>query len=460
MMQDEWTEKYRPKSLSQIIGNEAAANAMRRWGESWTSGVPRIKALTLQGEPGTGKTSAALALANDMGWDAIEMNASDHRNAASIKKVAGLGSAGQTFSPTGEFLSSNQGHRKLVILDEADNLFGREDYGGAKAIVETIRESGQPIILIVNDYYELTRKASAVKTLTEKITFRSLEQRSVVKALASIAHQEHVTISEDILDQIAKNSGGDMRAAVNDLQMMVEGKMVIGAEDALAMGKRNQKKELDESLRAMFGAGTAREARDATLDLDETPDDLEKWIEEAIPPEMPHPEDMAEAFDALSRSDIYLGRTRRHQYYGFWSYAKELMTGGVALSRRHGPRPNVYNYRFPGYFILLSRSKGPRAARESITSKMVEFLHTSKREMNESMLPYLSILAKNDSQLLVKLSRDLAFDEGDIAFLLGEEPDSDRVQMIVSQVQGDETSKPNAKGDAGPSRRRGGLGEF
>jgi len=459
-MQEDWTEKYRPKSLSQIIGNESAANAMKRWGESWKNGVPRNKALTLQGEPGTGKTSAALALATDMGWDAIEMNASDHRNAASIKKVAGLGSAGQTFSPTGEFLSSNQGHRKLVILDEADNLFGREDYGGAKAIVETIRESGQPIILIVNDYYELTRRSSAIKSLSEKITFRSLDQRSVVKALAAIAHQEKVTISEAILDQIAKNSGGDLRAAVNDLQMMVEGKKVIEAEDALAMGKRNQKKELDETLRAMFGARTLRDARDATLDLDETPDDLEKWIEEAIPSEMPHPEDLAEAFDALSRSDIYLGRTRRHQYYGFWSYAKELMTGGVALSRRHGPRPNVYAYRFPGYFILLSRSKGPRAARESITSKMVDSLHTSKREMNESMLPYLSILAKNDSQLLVRLSRDLGFDEGDIAFLLGEEPDSDRVQKIVSQVKGDEASRPDSKVDAKPSRRRGGLGDF
>ena len=264
-MQDEWTEKYRPKSLTQIIGNESAANAMKRWGESWKDGMPRIKALTLQGDPGTGKTSAALALARDMGWDAIEMNASDHRNAASIKKVAGLGSAGQTFSLTGEFLSSTKGHRKLVILDEADNLFGREDYGGAKAIVETIRESGQPIILIVNDYYELTRKASTIKSLTEKITFRSLDEKSVAKALASVALQEHVTVSTAVIEQIAKNSGGDLRAALNDLQMMVEGKVIIEVEDAQAMGKRNQKKELDESLRAMFGARTLKEARDATL---------------------------------------------------------------------------------------------------------------------------------------------------------------------------------------------------
>src|SRR5512136_787242 len=161
-MQDEWTEKYRPKSLSQIVGNEYAVSSMRRWGESWRRGSPRLKALVLRGEPGIGKTSAALALAKDMGWDFIEMNASDHRNAASIKAVAGAGSANQTFSASGEFLSSSRGKRKLIILDEADNLFGHEDSGGAKAIVDTIRESGQPIVLIVNDFYELSRRAPAI----------------------------------------------------------------------------------------------------------------------------------------------------------------------------------------------------------------------------------------------------------------------------------------------------------
>ncbi len=459
-MQDEWTEKYRPKSLSQIVGNEAAAGAMKRWGMSWKNGVPRLKALTLQGDPGTGKTSAALALAGDMGWDVIEMNASDHRNAASIKKVAGLGSAGQTFSLTGEFLSSTEGRRKLVILDEADNLFGREDYGGAKAIVDTIRESGQPIILIVNDYYELTRKASAIKTLTEKITFRSLDDASVIKALRSVASKENVKVSDHVLQQIAQNSAGDLRAAINDLQMMVEGKMSVESEDAQAMGKRNQKKELDESLRAMFGAKTLKDARDATLDLDETPDDLEKWIEEAIPLELPNHEDMAAGFDALSDSDIFLGRTRRHQYYGFWSYAKELMTGGVALSRKHGPRPSVYEYRFPGYFILLARSRGPRAARESITGKMVEYLHTSKREINESILPYLSVMVRNDEELLLKLISELSLDEGDVAYLLHVEPDSPRVRNLVSKTRGEDDAPRAGRRGVKQGRKRAGLEGF
>lgn len=463
-MQAEWTEKYRPKSLSQIVGNEPAIRALQRWGESWKKGVPRLRAITLRGEPGTGKTSAALALANDMGWDCIEMNASDHRNAASIKKVAGAGAVTHSFTADGEFLSATKGERKLIILDEADNLFGREDFGGAKAIVDTIRESSQPIILIVNDYYELSRKAPAIKTLSDKAVFKRLDARSISSVLRSIVQQEGVDVPDTVLRRIAENSGGDMRAAVNDLQMMTEGKSVLQEEDSAAMGKRNQLKELDAALRAMFGSKSLKEARDSTLDLDETPDDLVKWIEENIPQEFRDPGEMADAFDALSRSDIYLGRTRMLQHYGLWSYAKELMTGGVALSRDRAPRPNVYEYRFPGHFILLSRARGPRAARNSIAGKLQKLLHTSKKCLNESTLPLLATLLRNDRQLLVKLTAQLDFDEGDLAYLLGAEADSTLVQHVMGEARrtklGEDAEQNAVKRTSRPGRGKRALGEF
>ena len=96
-MPEDWTEKYRPASLAQVVGNDRAVRTMRRWADSWENGAPKKKALVLKGEPGTGKTSAALALAEDYGWDVIEMNASDHRNADSIRRVAGLGAVSETF---------------------------------------------------------------------------------------------------------------------------------------------------------------------------------------------------------------------------------------------------------------------------------------------------------------------------------------------------------------------------
>lgn len=435
-MQDEWTEKYRPRSLSEIIGNESAAHSLKRWAESWVGGHPRRRAVVLRGDPGTGKTSAALALAHDMGWDFIEMNASDHRNAASIEGVAGAGSVTQTFSATGEFLLSSKGERKLVILDEADNLFGSADRGGAKAIVETVKRSGQPIVLIVNDYHELTRKSPALRPLTESVHFRRLMPREVVRVLKGIADKEKVTVPMEVFERLAENANGDMRAAINDLQMLVEGKDVLETKDSEVLGKRNQLRELDSSLREMFGADSARKARDATLDVDMTPDDLIKWIEESIPLELRHPEDMAVAFDALSRSDIYLGRTRRLQYYALWGYAKEMMTGGVALARKHGPRPQVPEYRFPGQIIVLSRAKGPRAARNAIASKMSPYIHTSRRVFVRTVLPLLEVMVRNDRELLVQLIREVELDEADVAFLLGLGSEDKAAERIVMEARG------------------------
>ena len=145
-----WTEKYRPTRLEEVVGNPAAIADLRRWADGWARGRPAKRAVILQGDAGVGKTSAALALAQEMGWALIEMNASDSRNADAIEKVATRGSVLQTFSPTGEFLRAEQGGRKLILLDDADNAFGREDHGGTAALVNLIQNRRQPVVLIVN----------------------------------------------------------------------------------------------------------------------------------------------------------------------------------------------------------------------------------------------------------------------------------------------------------------------
>lgn len=462
-MQEQWTEKYRPRSLKDIVGNEMAIRTMSRWADTWKVGVPRTKALVLRGEPGTGKTSAALALANDMGWDFIEMNASDHRNAESIKSIAGAGSANQTFAATGEFLSSDRGKRKLIILDEADNLVGHEDRGGAKAIVDTIRESGQPIILIVNDYYELTRKSPAIKTLAEKAVFKRLSSVDVCNVLRSIVEQENFQAPAEVLDSITENSAGDLRAAINDLQMIFEGRTELVATDSGALGKRNQEKELETALRTMFRARSVRGARDATFDLDKTPDELVMWIEENVPQEMRGPKELSDAFDAISRSDIYLGRTRSLQHYGLWSYAKELMTGGVALARAESSSPGPREYRFPSQFIVMSRARGPRAVRDSIAGKVATYIHTSRRCVKESTLPLLSVLARRDKELLVELGMKMDLDESDVSYLLDAAPDSSRVLEAMHRIRQDASGAGDANRSgraAGHSRSKKNLTEF
>jgi len=460
-MPEQWTEKYRPKSLSDVVGNEAAARTMKRWAESWSRGVPRVKALILRGEPGTGKTSSALALARDFDWDVVEMNASDHRNADSIRRIAGLGAISQTFTSAGEFLSTTKGKRKLIIIDEADNMFGREDFGGAKAIVETVKESSQPVIMIVNDYYELTRKASALKSLADSVTFKRLDKRTIVTVLMNIARAEGVSIAQGPLEAIADNAGGDLRAAVNDIQMLVEGRSEVVSENTTVLAERNQNRELAESLRTMFGATTVKAAQDATLDLDKLPDELEKWIEESIPSEMTDSRDLADAFDALSRANVYLKRTRTLQHYGMWSYARTMMTAGVALSRRHGRRPHVSEYRFPSSFIVMSRAKGTTAAKDSLRTKLSPQFHTSGKRFKEDVLPSLVMLARRDRDILVKLVLDAELDDGDVAYLLGSEPGSSGVEAVMAKVRvvkGEDEPGKAVKAKGRPKGRS--LGDF
>src|SRR4030067_493334 len=111
-----WTEKYRLKSLKEVVGNPTAVAGLEKGADAWERGVPDRRAVILAGPPGTGKTSAALALAADRGWAVVEMNASDKRNAEAVKNVALRGAVTPTVSGRGEVLSTAKGGRKPIVL--------------------------------------------------------------------------------------------------------------------------------------------------------------------------------------------------------------------------------------------------------------------------------------------------------------------------------------------------------
>src|SRR5438046_10690398 len=83
-----WAERHRPKDLDDIVANPTAVAELRKWAAAWQRGRPDKKAVILQGPPGIGKTSAALALAKAIGWSVAEMNASARRSAELYSTVA------------------------------------------------------------------------------------------------------------------------------------------------------------------------------------------------------------------------------------------------------------------------------------------------------------------------------------------------------------------------------------
>ena len=427
-MLHDWCEKHRPQSLDDLVGNGKAIEELRAWAEEWEGGSPKEKAVVLAGDPGIGKTSAALALAHDMKWGVIEMNASDTRNEEVIKRIAGAGASNRAFGADGTF-TRESGGRQLVILDEADNLFGREDRGGMKAIVEVIREAKQPIVLIVNDLYELQRRSSALKTLARTIKFTKVHSNSIPPALRRIAVKEGIVLELGVDKAIAERAGGDMRSAVNDLQALSLGRKEVTLKDVDALGRRDTTGDVWGLLGKVFYGSSLDEARKAAWDLDETPEDIALWIDENLPVMYTNKADLAQGYQALSKAATFLSRVQRRQQYGLWSYATELMTGGVAVAKRE--RPSGARFQFPSWLRRQSSFKGVREMRKATALKVGAVLHTSARRAYQDIFPYLRALMKDDEAFSAWVAWQFDLEAEELAFLLESKATSPDVKRIM-----------------------------
>ncbi len=413
-----WTEKYRPASLAQVLGNGKAVEELGSWAESWESGRPITGAAILYGPAGTGKTSAALALAAEKDWDYIEMNASDARTAGMIQRIAGPASRSTTFS----------GRRRLVILDEADNLHGTADRGGAAAMLRLVRETGQPVLLIANEYYEIDK---ALRDAAKGIQFRSLRATTVAQALRVICQAEGVECEADALMLIAERAGGDMRSAINDLQAAAEGESAVRVED-VATAERDVKSSIFKVLEVIFKGSNSVEALQASYDLDESPEDLINWVDENLPLAYAGG-DLWRGYESLARADMFLGRVRVRQNYGLWRYAGFLMTGGVQAARaerRHG----YVAFRPPSLWRRMGQTRKARSVRDSAAKKIGACCHVSAAFARAELMGFVGLLL-SDKKKAAPLAAELELEAEEIALLLGSSPGTKKVQSIYEEAQ-------------------------
>ena len=436
----EWTEKYRPRTLDDVVGNNKAVQSLLSWARSWEGGKPpKKRAAILAGSAGVGKTSAAHALANDMGWGVIELNASDTRNADAIRKVATAGALNQTFTDTGEFLTSEEGGRKLIILDEADNIHGNTDRGGVRAILDTIRKTQQPIVLIVNDLYGLTRHSSTFKTQCLTVKFSSIQARSIKPVLRRIAVAEHLNTDDATLEAISQRTSGDLRSAINDLQALSEGRSHLGVGDTDAVGKRDNRVTMYDAVRTILKTDNIRAAKKAANELDEDPDFLLLWLSENVPLEYKEPADLARGMEALARADLFLQRARRTQNYRLWAYANDLMTGGVATAKDREYRFYT-RYRFPLWLATMGRTKGIRATQASLSHKLRRHCHTSTSIARQELIPFYRHMFDLDGAFAVAQTARLDLEGHELAMLLGDDRDGRRVHDLLEAAEAHGTS--------------------
>lgn len=204
-----WVEKYRPQTLDDVYSQSFIVQTLKKFVQK--KNMPH---LILTGPAGTGKTSAAWAMIHDqLGKDytsdlVLEMNASDSVRMDTIREEI------KGFTQQSG-LSSNTLF-KFILLDEADNI-----PTPAQQALRRIVEMSPPNVRFIFMCNYANHLIDPIISRCAVLRFNPLDKDSVKARLKHIAKMEKKKIKEDVYDTLYEISGGDMRKAVNLLQMGV-----------------------------------------------------------------------------------------------------------------------------------------------------------------------------------------------------------------------------------------------
>jgi DNA polymerase III delta prime subunit len=513
------SERYRPRRLDDVVGGAKGKADLRAWADRWAAGTPPSRrAAVLAGPPGVGKTTTAIALAEEYGWTLVEMNASDARNETAIDQVAGRASITHTL--TSGVPGGTRSHA-LILLDEADCLTGRltetpkaappvaglrdflrgrygtveslnsawglasggkpppfkewddvprtagrgawtrlrtaqrdlgdwkggtrprdlSDRGGLAAIARLVKETRQPLVLTVNDERTLTRYSAVFRTGVLRVRFYPLRETEMAAHLTRVARAEKVALAPGAVDAIVRKARGDLRAAMNDLDAIAP--LPAGPSQLAVLGLRDITSDFERLTEEALTARRYFRSLEVQDRLDAPPDDLLPWIEENIPHFAPDATHRDAAFRVLAQADRFLRLARRARVWSLWSYSSELLTGGVGLAIREAPVPIREGAAFPQFLGEMGRSRTQRSLREGVVAKGAHRFHLSRAKARESVLPFLeSMLGVGTEKNAVAdlrgvaraVVRELDLTREEVAFLLGEEPGSSRVEILFGDV--------------------------
>ncbi len=216
-MNEIWTEKFRPKNLSEFVGQTDNIEKLKGFVKS--RDVPH---LIFSGPPGTGKTSAAIAMAIELygeNWkeNFLELNASNNRGINVIRgheDREGRDTGLVSVKDYARLKASNELGFKLIFLDEADQLTG-----DAQAALRRTMEMYTSTRFILSCNYS-SQIIPPIQSRCVIMRFRALSDSAIKERILQIAKKENIPLSEDVVTAISEVAEGDMRRAINVLQTL------------------------------------------------------------------------------------------------------------------------------------------------------------------------------------------------------------------------------------------------
>jgi len=246
-MKEVWTEKYRPRTLDEVVGQEDIVERLKAYVK--TGNLPH---LLFAGPPGTGKTTCAIALARDLFGDAwksqfFELNSSDERGIDvvrnKIKEYARMVPLGGNFN--------------VLFLDECDHLTG-DAQAALRRTMEMYTRSSR---FILSANYS-SRIIEPIQSRTAVFRFRPQKPEAIRTYLARIAQAEGLKVSEKAVDALVYVASGDMRKAVNALQVAASISTTIDEETLYKTASTARPEEVRKLIEVAL-AGDFLGARDA-----------------------------------------------------------------------------------------------------------------------------------------------------------------------------------------------------
>ncbi len=412
-----WTKKYQPKTSHEIVGQNSQISIIKEFLNDFRN--REKKAIILYGASGTGKTCSIYAIANENSWEVLEINASDFRNSEQIQAI--LGNAAKQAS-----LFARQ---KILLVDEIDGLAGKEDRGGISALAKIISETSFPIVMTVGFHEDpktitWNSKFNGIKKKSILVKFEKVLAEEILKLLKEISEQEKLKVDEEVLRRIARSSGGDVRAAVTDLETFAQqgckkDGSSLGVEDAKdfldTLGNRRIVEQMPKALIRIFRSLDPQIAADAFDSVDEDIDAQILWIDENLPKEYTNPEDLARAYEMLSKADVFRGRIHTWQHWGFLRTINLLITAGIAVSKDKKLEKAV-SYKQSKRLLKIWMANRRYQLRKEISKKFAAKNHCSTRKAT-SIVPYLKHIFRANKKMAEAISSQLQLEEDEIEWL-------------------------------------------
>jgi replication factor C small subunit len=239
-----WVEKYRPKTFDDIVSQNIAINRLQEFIKH-----PNMPHMIFTGPAGTGKTSTALIIAEnflkkkDLSVNLLEVNASDTVRIDFVRNVL-KNYVNQTLIRDNDL--------KFVILDEADNIPGQVQ----QALRRIIEKASLNVKFILLCNY-INRIIDPIISRCAVFRFVSLPKEMIIERLMFIAKEEELQIpkdkSEKFFELLFFISGGDLRKAINTLQMSVSLELLENLElnEILRISGFMDEKTLEDLTKAL-----------------------------------------------------------------------------------------------------------------------------------------------------------------------------------------------------------------